>query len=195
MKIFDGVELKQTPGSGIQNWLSVAMLLASSFLEADKCRQERLAGGSGGPAPSPNTLEEVMAQAGLKIPALEEALGQLMGGSDEAKQAAAMIARAPEPGKLLQQFAKQFGFSGAANTGPVVTPPPPLVQRSRSRRASGPSSPARRDRRREPRRPTPASRRASGPSSPARRDRRSGPLRPCRRLLGRGPSRPRGRRS
>lgn len=120
MKIFDGVELKQAPGSGVQNWLSVAMLIANSFLEAEKCRQERIAGGSGS---SSGTLDEVMAQAGLKIPALEDALVQLMGGGEEAKQTAAMIARAPDPGKLLQQFARQMGF-GAANTGPVVTPPP-----------------------------------------------------------------------
>ncbi|MFY0531694.1 hypothetical protein [Nannocystis pusilla] len=172
MKIFDGVELKQTPGSGIQNWLSVAMLIASSFLEADKCRQERLAGGPGGPAPSPNTLEEVMAQVGLKIPALEEALGQLMGGSDEAKQAAAMIARAPEPGNCFSSSPSSSGSPAPRTPGPSSRRRPPLVQRSRSRRASGPSSPARRDRRREPRRPTLASRRASGPSSPARRARR-----------------------
>lgn len=120
MKIFDGVDVTQAPGSGVQNWLSVAMLIANSFLEAEKCRQERIGAGS---APRGGTLDEVMAQAGLKIPALEDALAQLMGGSEEAKQTAAMIARAPDPGKLLQQFAKQFGF-GAANTGPVVTPPP-----------------------------------------------------------------------
>jgi hypothetical protein len=124
MKIFDGVELKQAPGSNVQSWLSVALLVANSFLEAEKHRQERVAGTTAG---GPGTLDDVMAQAGLKIPGIEQALAQLMGGSDEAKQAASMIVSAPDPGKLLQQFAKQFGFSGAANagpTGPIVTPPP-----------------------------------------------------------------------
>jgi hypothetical protein len=36
----------------------------------------------------PTTLDQVMQQSGLKIPGLEEALARLMGGGDEARQAA-----------------------------------------------------------------------------------------------------------
>ncbi|WAS94513.1 hypothetical protein [Nannocystis punicea] len=123
MKIFDGVELQQTPSSNAPSWISVAMLIANSFVEAEKHRQERVAREAG----SPGTLDEVMAQAGLKIAGLEQALAQLLGGSDEAKQVASMIVGSPEPEKLLQQWAKQFGFPGSAHstpTGPLVTPPP-----------------------------------------------------------------------
>ncbi|MCY1072573.1 hypothetical protein OV090_47950 [Nannocystis sp. RBIL2] len=123
MKIFDGVELQQTPSSNAPSWISVAMLIANGFVEAEKHRQERVAREAG----SPGTLDEVMAQAGLKIPGIEQALAQLMGGSDEAKQVASMIVGSPEPEKLLQQWAKQFGFPGSAQstpTGPLVTPPP-----------------------------------------------------------------------
>ena len=59
MKIFDGVELQQTPSSNAPSWLSVAMLIANSFVEAEKHRQERVAREAG----SPGTLDEVMAQA------------------------------------------------------------------------------------------------------------------------------------
>ncbi|MCY1010515.1 hypothetical protein OV079_34120 [Nannocystis pusilla] len=123
MKIFDGVELQQAPSSSAPSWISVAMLIANSFVEAEKHRQERVARETA----SPGTLDEVMAQAGLKIPGIEQALAQLMGGSDEAKQVASMIVGSPEPEKLLQQWAKQFGFPGSAQstpTGPLVTPPP-----------------------------------------------------------------------
>jgi hypothetical protein len=124
MKIFDGVDLKPTPSSNMQNWLSMAALVANSFIEAEKVRQERVEGSAG---EGPMTLDDVMGQAGLKIPGLEEALTQFMGGGDEAKQAAAMIAQSPDPAALLQRFAQQFGLVNAANsssTGPIVTPPP-----------------------------------------------------------------------
>ena len=123
MKIFDGVELQQAPSSNAPSWISVAMLIANSFVEAEKHRQERVAREAG----SPGTLDEVMAQAGLKIAGIEQALAQLMGGTDEAKQVASMIVGSPEPEKLLQQWARQFGFPGSAHstpTEPLVTPPP-----------------------------------------------------------------------
>lgn len=40
------------------------------------------------------------------IPGLKEALVQLMGGGDEAENAAVMIAELPDPISLLQKFAK-----------------------------------------------------------------------------------------
>lgn len=118
MKIFDGVPIKQPPSPFMQNAISIAMLLGRSFVEADKCRQARLANAG----KNPTTLDDVMEKSGLKIPGLQEMLEQLMGGTDEAKKAASMIADNPDPMVLLQKFVAQFGMP--ANTGSVVTPPP-----------------------------------------------------------------------
>lgn len=120
MKIFDGVPIKQPPSPFMQSALSIAMLLGKSFVEADKCRQARLANAG----KRPSTLDDVMEKSGLKIPGLQEVLEQLMGSTDEAKKVASMIADNPDPMILLQKFAQQFGCGMPANAGPVVTPPP-----------------------------------------------------------------------
>lgn len=120
MKIFDGVPIKQPPSPVMQNALSIAMLLGKSFVEADRCRQTRLANAG----KRPTTLDDVMEKSGLKIPGLQEVLEQLMGSTDEAKKVASMIAENPDPIILLQKFAQQFGCEMPANAGPVVTPPP-----------------------------------------------------------------------
>lgn len=151
MKIFDGVEVGSTPqskpGRG-HTWLSVVMLIVSSFINAEKCRQERIAGDGGGLG----TLDQVMAQAGLKIPGLPEMLAELMGNEEEAKIAASMIANAPDPLSLLQQFAKRFGADATAatttapdRTGAPGVPTSPTHSESapppRASQMTGPSSP------------------------------------------------------
>lgn len=105
MTIFDGVALKPTLSPTMHGVLSWVALIANSLVAADKCRDERLA-REGKP---PSTLDEVMQQSGLHIPGIEEALVQLMGGTEEAKQAASLIVSTPDPAKLLRQFAEQFG--------------------------------------------------------------------------------------
>ncbi|WP_096326582.1 hypothetical protein [Nannocystis exedens] len=104
----------------MQNALSIAMLLGKSFVEADRCRQARLANAG----KRPTTLDDVMEKSGLKIPGLQEVLEQLMGSTEEAKKVASMIAENPDPMILLQKFAQQFGCGMPTSAGPVVTPPP-----------------------------------------------------------------------
>lgn len=120
MRIFDGVETNPTPPqhpSGAPTWLSVFQFVMGAFIAAEQCRQERLAAEGD----RPGTLEQVLAQVGLKLPGLEEMLAQLMGNGDEAKSAASMIANSSDPVSLLQQFAKRFsadaGMSAASPAG------------------------------------------------------------------------------
>ena len=114
MTIFDGVEINLTPPQqpkSTPTWLSVVQLVVGAFLAAEQCRQERLAAE----ADRPGTLEQVMAQVGLKIPGLEEMLAQLMGNGEEARIAASMIAGSPDPLGKLQQFAQRFAADAAMN--------------------------------------------------------------------------------
>lgn len=114
MKIFDGVEIDPTPPqqpSSTPTWLSVVQLVLGAFIAAEQCRQERLAAE----ADRPSTLEQVMAQVGLKIPGLEEMLAQLIGNGEEARMAASTIAGTPDPLGKLQQFAQRFAADAAMN--------------------------------------------------------------------------------
>lgn len=123
MKIFDGVQVN--PATLSPTWqgvLGVAMLLANSFIEADKIRDQRVAREQA-QRQEPTTLSDVMEQSGLKIPFLHDALTSFMGGTDEAKAAATLIVNTPDPVKLLRDFAKQYTPASAANR-PIVTPPP-----------------------------------------------------------------------
>jgi hypothetical protein len=125
MKIFDGVTVN--PATLSPTWqgvLGVAMLLANSFAEAEKIRDERVAKAQAqAPRQEPTTLSDVMEQSGLKLPHLHDALTAFMGGTDEAKEAATLIVNTPDPVKLLREFARQYTPASAAN-GPIVTPPP-----------------------------------------------------------------------
>lgn len=125
MKIFDGVTVN--PATLSPTWqgvLGVAMLLANSFAEAEKIRDERVARAQAQtPRQEPTTLSDVMEQSGLKLPQLHDALTAFMGGTDEAKEAATLIVNTPDPVKLLREFARQYTPACAAN-GPIVTPPP-----------------------------------------------------------------------
>ena len=116
MKIFDGVTVN--PATLSPTWqgvLGVAMLLANSFAEAEKIRDERVAKAQAqAPRQEPTTLSDVMEQSGLKLPHLHDALTAFMGGTDEAKEAATLIVNTPDPVKLLREFARQY----------TVTPPP-----------------------------------------------------------------------
>jgi hypothetical protein len=124
MKIFDGVTVN--PATLSPTWqgvIGVAMLLANSFAEAEKIRDERVAKAQAQtPRQEPTTLSDVMEQSGLKLPHLHDALTAFMGGSDEAKEAATLIVNTPDPVKLLREFARQYTPGSAAN-GPIVTPP------------------------------------------------------------------------
>src|SRR5690606_24327440 len=66
-------------------------------------------------------LEQVMAQAGLKIPSLEQSLAQLMGDGEEAKSVASMIANAPDPVNLLEQLARRVSADATVNTAPPAS--------------------------------------------------------------------------
>ncbi len=121
--IFDTTNLRPVLSPTMRTTLSVISLIANSLVEANKCMKERLADEAG----PPTTLDQVMQQSGLKIPGLEEALARLMGGGADAKQAASMIVNTPDPVKLVQAFATQYGSAAASPSptpGPIVTPPP-----------------------------------------------------------------------
>ena len=105
--IFDTPNLRPVLSPTMRTTLSVISLIANSLIEANKCMKERLADETG----QATTLDQVMQQSGLKIPGLEEALARLMGGGADAKQAASMIVNTPDPVKLLQTFATQYGFA------------------------------------------------------------------------------------
>lgn len=109
MKIFDGVELKPAMSQTMQGAISWALLIANTLIEAGNCRDERQAREAG--TTRPTTLEQVMQQSGLRIPGIEEALQELMGGTEEAKQAAELLINNPDPAVLLQKFAEHFGLT------------------------------------------------------------------------------------
>lgn len=121
MKIFDGVVMKPTLSPTVQTVLSLVGLLANSFAEAKECMKKRQAEEAAGGGV---TLDQVMQQAGTEIPGLQEALARLMGGGEEARQAATLIAGTPDPVALLNNFAAQYGFGVMPGKQPIVTPPP-----------------------------------------------------------------------
>lgn len=115
MQFFDGVEAGPTApqqANRSQKWLSVVMLVLNAYVAAEQCRQERLAARGDGSS----TFEQVMTQAGLKIPGLEQTLAQLLGNGEEAKCVASMITKAPDQVTLLDQFAKHFGVDATRST-------------------------------------------------------------------------------
>jgi hypothetical protein len=120
--IFDTDMLKPVLSPTMKTALSVLGLIGRSLVEANKCMKERVAAEAG----QPSTLDDVMKQSGLHIPGLEEALAQFMGGGDEARKVAAMVANTPDPVTLLNRFATSFGvgFGPATPPSPIVTPPP-----------------------------------------------------------------------
>jgi hypothetical protein len=128
MKIFDGVEVNPAKLSPTwQGVIGAAMLLGNVIVEADKIRCEREAREPAESSSGPTTLADVMAQSGLKIPHLQDALTAFMGGTDEAKEVAAMIIDLPDPAKLLREFTRQYRRQTTPTTaanGPIVTPPP-----------------------------------------------------------------------
>ncbi len=150
MKIFDGVPVNPaTMSPAWQGVLGVAMLLANSFIEADKIRDQRVAREQT-QRQEPTTLSDVMEQSGLKIPHLHDALTAFMGGSEEAKDAATLIVNAPDPVKLLRDFAKMYTPGSAAN-GPIITPPPAAAPARPMPGSPAPSAAASKDAARSPR--------------------------------------------
>lgn len=121
MKIFDGVVMKPTLSPTVQTVLSLVGLVANSFAEAKECMKKRQAEEEAGGG---TTLDQVMQQAGSEIPGLQEALARLMGGGEEARQAATLIAGTPDPISLLTNFAAHYGFGLTTGKQPIVTPPP-----------------------------------------------------------------------
>jgi hypothetical protein len=118
--IFDTNMLRPVLSPTMKTALSVISLIGKSLVEANKCMKERVAAEAG----QPSTLDEVMKQSGLNIPGLEEALAQFMGGGDDARKAASMVANTPDPVTLLNRFAASFGVGPATVQSPIVTPPP-----------------------------------------------------------------------
>jgi hypothetical protein len=103
--IFDTNMLRPVLSPTMKTALSVISLIGRSLVEANKCMKERVAAEAG----QPSTLDEVMKQSGLNIPGLEEALAQFMGGGDDARKVASMVANTPDPVTLLNRFAASFG--------------------------------------------------------------------------------------
>ena len=128
MKIFDGVEVNPAKLSPTwQGVIGAAMIFGNVLMEADKIRCEREAKEPADPSAGSTTLADVMEQSGLKIPHLQGALTAFMGGTDEAKEVAAMIIDLPDPAKLLREFTRQYRRQTTPTTaanGPIVTPPP-----------------------------------------------------------------------
>lgn len=153
MRIFDGVELKPPLSPTMQGAISWAILIANTLIEAGNCRDERRAREAG--TTGPTTLEQVMQQSGLRIPGIEEALEQLMGGTEEAKQAAELLVNNPDPAVLLQKFVEHFGLKLMPEPRASATAPPasPSTAPSATSRMSSAST-------------EPAPPMATGPSAP-----------------------------
>ena len=122
--IFDNVEL-QPPKQGPPGYLTLAVLVANCWLEAEKVKEERLARerGAGHAADDAPTLETIMERAGLKIPGIKDAIAQMMGGGDEMQQAMGLLDRSPDPAKLLQNLAGQVAQQHLARAGLGTMPP------------------------------------------------------------------------
>ena len=134
--IFDNVEI-QPPKQGPPGYLTLAMLVANCWLEAEKVKDERLARerGAGAAADEAPALETIMERAGLKIPGIKDAITQMMGGGDEVQQAMGLIDRSPDPAKLLQGLVGQAVQQHLASAGFAVKQPAAAA-------ATGPERPA-----------------------------------------------------
>lgn len=134
--IFDNVEI-QPPKQGPPGYLTLAMLVANCWLEAEKVKEERLARerGAGPAADEAPTLETIMECAGLKIPGIKDAIAQMMGGGAEVQQAMGLIDRSPDPAKLLQGLVGQAVQQHLASAGLGVKQPTAAA-------ATGPERPA-----------------------------------------------------
>jgi len=134
--IFDVDTLKPRLSPTMRTALSVLGLIGRTLVETNKCMKERLADE----ARQAPTLDDVMKQSGLHIPGLEEALAQFMGGGDEARKVAAMVASAPDPVTLLNRLMANFGAEPAPAKSPLVTPPPAAANVAPPRRAAPPAN-------------------------------------------------------
>lgn len=116
--IFDNVEI-QPPKQGPPGYLTLAMLVANCWLEAEKAKEERLALQRGDDSADDDapTLEAIMERAGLNIPGISEAVTQMMGGGDEVQQAMGLIHGARDPAKILQGLVGQIVQQQLASLG------------------------------------------------------------------------------
>ena len=125
MKIFDGVEIQPTMSPMFTNTLSVMSLVARVVVEAQKCRDERLAFAANGGPKTP--LEAVMAQAGVSIPTLNEALSKIVGISEgdpkgaEVEQITALLMNSPDLAGVLMALL-QSGVNGPQKAADGVNP-------------------------------------------------------------------------
>ena len=56
----------------------------------------------------PHPLDEVLKKGGVEMPKFVDIVGQFLGGTEEAHETAEMIARSPDPHKLLRVFVERF---------------------------------------------------------------------------------------
>lgn len=117
--MFDGVVLKPELSPRMKEVLNWGALIATFFVnladeeededeELDrrsrrwtrrqkKARDQRV-----------HPLDEVLKDGGVEMPQFVDIVGQFLGGTDEARETAEMIARSPDPHKLLRVFVERF---------------------------------------------------------------------------------------
>lgn len=117
--MFDGVVLKPELSPRMKEVLNWGALIATFFVnladeedeedeELDrrtrrwtrrqkKARDQRV-----------HPLDEVLKDGGVEMPQFVDIVGQFLGGTEEARETAEMIARSPDPHKLLRVFVERF---------------------------------------------------------------------------------------
>ena len=117
--MFDGVVLKPELSPRMKEVLNWGALIATFFVnladeeededeELDRrsrrwTRRQRKARDQ-----RPHPLDEVLKGGGVEMPQFVDIVGQFLGGTAEARETAEMIARSPDPHKLLRVFVERF---------------------------------------------------------------------------------------
>ena len=150
--MFDGVVLKPELSPRMKEVLNWGALIATFFVnladeeeededeELDRrsrrwTRRQRKARDQ-----RPHPLDEVLKGGGVEMPQFVDIVGQFLGGTAEARETAEMIARSPDPHKLLRVFVERFANPSADRDVDVDEEAPPPRSTPHEAASAGPTA-------------------------------------------------------
>ena len=148
--MFDGVVLKPELSPTMKSVLNWGALIATFFVnladeddddedeEVDRRTRRWTRRPRVGRKERPHPLDEVLKDGGVEMPRFVDIVGQFLGGTPEAHETAEMIARSPDPHKLLRVFVERFANpreGGDEEDSPPQNEPPREAASARSSRA------------------------------------------------------------
>jgi hypothetical protein len=112
--MFDGVVLKPELSPTMKSVLNWGALIATFFVnladedEDDEELERRPRGRTRRRRGRAHPLDEVLKNGGVEMPNFVDMVAQVLGGTEEARETAEMIAKSPDPNKLLRVVMERF---------------------------------------------------------------------------------------